>query len=169
MSVIPRLPGRKYGSCVLIRRLPKRRFRIFCLECKRYKTVLDGNLRKLQSCGCKQRELIAKKNTTHGHSIGHNLSPTYRRFRAMHDRCECPSSSTFYKYGALGVRVCAAWSGKDGFKNFLADLGDLPSPKHSLSRTLDLGDYAPGNVVWGTPRTPTRTATVEKATSERVP
>jgi hypothetical protein len=143
-------PGRKFGTCVVTRLLPAGKCRIYCYECKRYKVVWRSNLHKLQSCGCKQVELRTRKITIHGHSAGRNFSPTYRRYRAMHDRCECPSSSTYFKYGAKGVQVSPLWSGKQGFVNFLADMGEIPSPKHSLSRLLDLGNYEPGNVVWGT-------------------
>lgn len=68
----------------------------------------------------------------------------------MHARCYDPNDSHFYKYGARGVRVCARWRGKLGFVHFLADMGEVPTPGHSLSRLLDLGNYEPGNVIWGT-------------------
>jgi hypothetical protein len=43
--------------------------------------------------------------------------------------------------------VCAEW--RHSFEAFIADLGPRPSPQHTLERPAG-GDYAPGNVIWGT-------------------
>jgi hypothetical protein len=49
------------------------------------------------------------------------------------------------------VKVCARWLGKDGFANWLHDVGPKPSPAHSLDRyPNNNGDYEPGNVRWAT-------------------
>ena len=45
------------------------------------------------------------------------------------------------------VSVCSRWS---TFEAFFEDMGTKPSPKHSLGRTLDMGNYEPGNVFWMT-------------------
>jgi hypothetical protein len=68
----------------------------------------------------------------------------------MLQRCEFPSSSKFYKYhGALGVKVCKRW--KTSFENFLADMGQKPSAKHSIDRYPNpYGDYEPDNCRWAT-------------------
>jgi hypothetical protein len=69
----------------------------------------------------------------------------------MHARCEQPTDEHYKHYGAKGIKVAARWSGKLGFVHFLADLGKLPSPRHTLSRKMDSGNYKPGNVSWELP------------------
>jgi len=65
-------------------------------------------------------------------------------WHTMIQRCTNPQ---WKNYGALGIKVCKRWL---SFAKFLADMGKRPSPKHSLSRIADSGNYEPGNVVWGT-------------------
>lgn len=50
-------------------------------------------------------------------------------------------------YGGRGIRVCQRWR---LFKNFLADMGRRPTPKHTLERVDNDNDYWPGNCVWAT-------------------
>jgi len=70
----------------------------------------------------------------------------------MKQRCLNPNNKKFRHYGGANppVVIASRWLGERGFENFLADLGKRPSPKHSLSRFLDMGNYEPGNVVWAT-------------------
>jgi len=64
----------------------------------------------------------------------------------MIQRCTNPKHKFYKYYGGAGVKVCERWL---TFENFLADLGKRPSPKHTLSRIADSGNYKKGNVVWG--------------------
>lgn len=75
----------------------------------------------------------------------------YSAWDNMHKRCESPSYKYFKDYGARGIKVCDRWSGKDGLNNFLEDVGRKPSPKHTLDRKNNDGNYEPGNVRWATP------------------
>jgi len=52
-------------------------------------------------------------------------------------------------YGGRGIRVCERWLGKDGFVNFLSDVGKRRQGK-SLDRIDVNGNYEPGNVRWAT-------------------
>ena len=103
-----------------------------------------SNLRtgRTTSCGCRQRE----RSTTHG-MWG---SPEYFSYHAMLRRCNDPKDVSYHNYGGRGVRVCARWSGEDGFENFLADMGPRPPGK-----TLEKGRkklYCKANCSWVTPR-----------------
>lgn len=85
---------------------------------------------------------------SHGQTRGRILTPTYRTWKAMRKRCFWPDGKQIKAY--KGVTICARWSGVDGFKNFLEDMGERPS-----GMTLDRypnkrGNYEPGNCRWAT-------------------
>jgi hypothetical protein len=68
----------------------------------------------------------------------------------MLNRCLNKNASDYSRYGGAGVQVCKQWSGRNGFINFLKDMGERPSIKHSMGRFIDIGNYQPGNCKWMT-------------------
>lgn len=96
------------------------------------------------SCGCYQKE-IAKSNTTHGLSS----SREYNSWCSMKARCTNPKNPGYKYYGGRGIKVCDRWV--NSFDNFLLDMGQRPSIKHTIDRHPDInGDYTPTNCRWGT-------------------
>jgi len=116
-------------------------------KCGNEVIVVGQSLREglTQSCGCWHKELLGKRSTKHG-GTG---TPEHDIWNGIKKRCYNPNVEYYDRYGGRGVRMCKRW--RESFKNFLADVGPRPSPKHSLDRFPDNnGDYEPGNVRWAT-------------------
>lgn len=119
--------------------------------CGTVKEIFNSSLKKglnggSRSCGCKRQQLIAE----HGYSAhGYSKTKTYRCYNNMLARCYNKKNPGYHNYGGRGIKVCMRW--KMSFENFLADIGECPSPKHSLDRYPNNdGNYEPGNVRWAT-------------------
>ena len=81
-------------------------------------------------------------NTKHGHTKPGWQSITYQAWRSMIGRCKRCSD-----YTNRGIKVCERWL---DFRNFLKDVGERPSRKHTLDRIKNHLGYQPGNCRWAT-------------------
>lgn len=86
----------------------------------------------------------------HGNSINRKPTPEYIAWLAMHQRCYYTGFKDFQNYGGRGITVAQEWHGDGGFERFLAHVGTKPSPKHTLDRINNDGNYEPGNIRWAT-------------------
>lgn len=114
------------------------------------RSVQGAKLRRGEStsCGCAKPSKCAAANTKHGASARGRMTPEYRAWSNMIDRCERQGNAQYADWGGRGISVCDQW--RHDFSAFLADVGPRPSSAHSIDRVDVNGNYEPGNVRWAT-------------------
>jgi len=137
------LSGQRLGMLQVLHRGPQSKDNRATWVCKcdcgveksiRSKYLVAGTAR---SCGCQRYA------TTHGMT----KTKAYQSWQCMKSRCDKPSNVRYSEYGGRGVTYCDRWK---SFENFYADMGEPPTPKHTLDRKEVNGNYEPDNCRWAT-------------------
>lgn len=146
-------PGSRFGRLTAVAETPRDGTPVtwlFRCDCGAEVTSSAAKVKRghTKSCGCLNRERASQRLLRHGH--GNRKSREYRVWCCLKARCHNPRSSSYPDYGARGITVCARWLGRDGFTNFLADMGTCPSSDHSIDRLNNSQGYSPENCAWRT-------------------
>jgi hypothetical protein len=79
---------------------------------------------------------------------GKRHTRVYRCWAGMKQRCTNPNDKGYYRYGGRGITIeDPLWL---TFEPFYADMGEPPTPQHSLERKDNNRGYCKENCVWAT-------------------
>lgn len=150
-SVAIDILSRKFGILTVVARSAtvSRRARWRCRCDCGAEAVVDGkSLRsaKTVSCGCVRLAAARAATTKHGFAT-HPRPPEYNTWLKMRDRCRNPRNKDYATYGGRGITVCCRW---DDFAAFLEDIGQRPSPRHTIERIDNERGYDRNNCKWAT-------------------
>jgi hypothetical protein len=81
---------------------------------------------------------------------GKKNHPLFATYNGMKARCYIKTNTKYKNYGARGIKMCKRWLGLYGFWNFVEDMGEKPTPQHSLDRINNNKGYNKSNCRWAT-------------------
>lgn len=147
------ITGQRFGSLVAVKRLDRKNIGggylwLFLCDCGAELEKSTGCLvhrgKHTDKCEKCPRETLRQDNNG-------DKKRTYSIYTKMLGRA-------YHKYEEYqkqyeGVDVCQRWVGVNGFENFVADMGECPSEKHSLNRVACSNIYSKETCEWATSKT----------------
>jgi hypothetical protein len=148
------ITGQRFGRLVALYPTEERRHNgqiVWCLRCddgNEIKSVIGPLGTRIKSCGCLRRE----NRHRHGESPRGNTSSLYQCWRNIKERWLNHQDPGFKNYGGRGITMWPEWiNNYPAFRDHvLYSIGPGPSPKYSIDRINNNGNYEPGNLKWST-------------------
>jgi len=91
---------------------------------------------------------MSKRMNHNNKSASHRRA--YNSWKCMMSRCYNKKNASHKWYKEKKIKVCEKW--KESFLEFLKDMGDPPTKKHTLDRINGDRSYYPENCRWATPQ-----------------
>jgi len=120
-------------------------YSMYHCSCGNNKLIAEGSVNSglTRSCGCLNKQLAAKRKTTHGKS----KTSLYNSWRGMRERCDNPNHKSYHNYGGRGITYPESWS---SFEKFAEDMVDGYSDGLELERKNYNENYSKENCCWTT-------------------
>lgn len=99
--------------------------------------------RRLSSCGCLQKEIVAKAIGDASRTHGKSTTKLYLVWRGMHSRCENKNVAGYANYGLRGIYVCDEWAEFEPFAEWAEKNGYEEGLQ--IDRKENDGPYSPDN------------------------
>lgn len=145
------ITGQRFGRLLVIRRESNHLGYALWLcqcDCGNTRSAYTSRLKtgRVASCGCGGDGYYRHGYTrlANGKKQRHPLYATWSHIRK---RCNNPNDQNYRLYGGRGITVDPRW---ENFANFLADVGERPSPGLTIDRINNDGNYERSNVRWAT-------------------
>lgn len=142
--------GDRFGRLVVLEEVEpiyeKQKIRRYLCQCDcgntkivRYNNLLYGGTR---SCGCLVHDGLGRKYPKK--LVDSRL---YVIWNSIKERCYCPNSTSYPRYGAKGISMCDQW--RQNFMSFYNwAISNGYSDELSIDRIIGTGNYEPSNCRW---------------------
>lgn len=161
------LTGLEFGRLTVMNTTGKDKHGRYLWKCKcvcgNEKTIATYILKSghTKSCGCFRKEVTSERAKKHGK----RHSAEYEIWCGIMQRCTNPNHIAYKNYGGRNITICDRW--KD-FSLFIEDMGERPTPSHSVERNENEKGYTPENCRWATREEQARNTRIRKSNTSGV-